>query len=665
MKIQTFQYDPLNCLINASDVSGTTNKYGQTFQYDKIGDIQQVKNLQSGETVWKDDFEELSLTPTWDAAVQGGTKSPDLWTVSAPAFTPVLGNQSLLVEVNDATDTYVQHNLSSGQSEVRVRFYFHPNNIAMANGDSLTLFTGNNSSGTAVVKVALQYSNGVYQVQASAMDNSSNWQSGNWYTIGNQWNALELDLQSAANSGSLGFWVNGAFKQTISGINNSNQLVSQERLGAMSVNLTNVGQSSYDQILYDAFESRTLTYIGLLPTPQVTDAGSSSNHLAAYHPAAGSNQISDTVLQDVSTPTAISACGAYLSPGALTNPGNTMSMTATNVTGVPLAIQAIYVYWNNTTGHSGGSDNTLDLLSISIGSTTSWSTTAVGSNPHGDPGVYAPFYSVPLTSASLPIGTSTVAFTFTQSYTNPNGTERIYIMFSTNGCQGDVIDSSDGGIDFSTPSLTPTFTIVPSPTATVTAGPSPIATLTPSLTATPSKTSTAVTNTVTPTLTSTPVPPTSTSTNTAPPPMAAYWSFDQSTPGFDTSGRSTPSNGTPMGAQISARLLCSFPAVQWRGPVFQRAAHDKSGTDQWFYALHVGLSKADQFRHFVCAPEQRRHIAGLPPLYQFERLSDFPHSKPGGYQCHPHSDPDSSGHYCRYCRSAASHKYLDTHRSGL
>ena len=55
---QTFQYDPLNRLINASDVSGTTNKYGQTFQYDKIGDIQQVKNLQSGETVWKDDFEE-------------------------------------------------------------------------------------------------------------------------------------------------------------------------------------------------------------------------------------------------------------------------------------------------------------------------------------------------------------------------------------------------------------------------------------------------------------------------------------------------------------------------------------------------------------------------------------------------------------------------------
>ena len=36
-----------------------------------------------------------------------------------------------MVEPNTSADTYVLHNLSGGQSEVRVRFYFHPNNIAM------------------------------------------------------------------------------------------------------------------------------------------------------------------------------------------------------------------------------------------------------------------------------------------------------------------------------------------------------------------------------------------------------------------------------------------------------------------------------------------------------------------------------------------------------
>ena len=102
-----------------------------------------------------------------------------------------------------------------------------------------------------------------------------------------------------------------------------------------------------------------------------------------------------------------------------------MSMTATNSTGVDPAIQAIYVYGTNGTGHSGGTDTTLDLLSTAIGSNTIWSTSVVGRNPYGDQGVYAPFYPIPFSSASLPTGTSTIYFTFTQSYNSQNGSERI------------------------------------------------------------------------------------------------------------------------------------------------------------------------------------------------------------------------------------------------
>ena len=130
---------------------------------------------------------------------------------------------------------------------------------------------------------------------------------------------------------------------------------------------------------------------------------------------------------------AIANCSASLSHGAITYPGNTMSMTITNSTGSALAIQAIYVYWNDMTGHSAGPDYTVDLLSTSIGGTTIWSTS---------PGVHSSFFAVPFTSASLSTGTSTIAFTFDQSYTYQNGSERIYIMFWTNGCQYNVIDSS-------------------------------------------------------------------------------------------------------------------------------------------------------------------------------------------------------------------------------
>ena len=110
-----------------------------------------------------------------------------------------------------------------------------------------------------------------------------------------------------------------------------------------------------------------------------------------------------------------------------------MSMTVTNSTGTALALQALYVWWNNTSGHSGP-DPTLDLLGVTLGGATIWSS---------NPGVYNDWFSVPVDSVNLPTGTSTVAFVFTQQYNQQNLGERIYIMFWTNGCQNYVIDSSN------------------------------------------------------------------------------------------------------------------------------------------------------------------------------------------------------------------------------
>jgi hypothetical protein len=100
-----------------------------------------------------------------------------------------------------------------------------------------------------------------------------------------------------------------------------------------------------------------------------------------------------------------------------------MSMNVTNSTGQVLAIQAIYLYWNNSTGHSGGAVN---LLNTTVGGTSIWSTS---------PGIYSSFYSVPFTSASLPTGTSAIAANFDQTYnTNLSGSE-IFVLFWNNGCQ--------------------------------------------------------------------------------------------------------------------------------------------------------------------------------------------------------------------------------------
>ncbi|HEX2698253.1 MAG TPA: hypothetical protein VHM28_11135, partial [Anaerolineales bacterium] len=312
---QTYQYDFLNRLTSAQSVtSGATPtvQYNQGYEYDQVGNITKVRDLQNGEADFKDDFEDATLS-TWSSVVQGGPTSPDIWNVWKSGFTPVLGNYSLLVEINDNNDTYVQNNLSSGQSSYRARFYFNPNSIALyddghGGGDSLVLFNGNTSSGS-VLKVTLHRSNGVYQVRESFKDNNGTWQDGDWYTIANKWNVIEVDWQ-AGTSGTLGFWLNGIFKQVIGPVDNSGQQLTQARLGAMNVSIQGVSGDGGPklQILFDAFESRTLTYIGPVPQ-QVSQSGTltypSNGQLVSYH---------DAPLQDPPTDTATSTLTPTYTP---------------------------------------------------------------------------------------------------------------------------------------------------------------------------------------------------------------------------------------------------------------------------------------------------------------------------------------------------------------
>ena len=47
------------------------------------------------------------------------------------------------------------------------------------------------------------------------------------------------------------------------------------------------------------------------------------------------------------------------------------------------------------------------------------------------------------TYPTLPIGTSTTAFNFSNTYNNQNGTERIIVYLVTNGCQSYPVDSGN------------------------------------------------------------------------------------------------------------------------------------------------------------------------------------------------------------------------------
>ena len=131
------------------------------------------------------------------------------------------------------------------------------------------------------------------------------------------------------------------------------------------------------------------------------------------------------------TPTAINNCN-LVTHGPEVISGTELSMTITNPTGVDLVILDITAFWDHDSGHKTGSDKTLRLESIDLGGSIIWS---------GN--VYAPTFNYnPPGLLVIPPGTTTITFTFHQTYSDTGeNSQRIFINLETNGCQGFPIDS--------------------------------------------------------------------------------------------------------------------------------------------------------------------------------------------------------------------------------
>ena len=124
--------------------------------------------------------------------------------------------------------------------------------------------------------------------------------------------------------------------------------------------------------------------------------------------------------------TPITGCNGALSLGLLTKSGNSMSLNVTNSHVAPLQISVVNVQWNHDKGHQTGSDRTLQLQNVTLGGTI-WTGSETG-----------PSYPVSPTSPGIfPAGaTSTLTFTFQQSYDFWDNTESVTINLATPGCEG-------------------------------------------------------------------------------------------------------------------------------------------------------------------------------------------------------------------------------------
>ena len=161
--------------------------------------------------------------------------------------------------------------------------------------------------------------------------------------------------------------------------------------------------------------SRTPT---ITPTLQFTYTPSRTP--TATLPATATRTRTPTPVQ----PTALPSCN--VTPGLLKQSGNSLTMTINNQTGANLEIDFVTFQWNHDKGHQTGSDKSLILLSASLQGTTFWT----GNDP--GPSTIPPI--TPSPAVSIPTGTSTITFTFHQSFDNWDNTELVEIQLLNTGC---------------------------------------------------------------------------------------------------------------------------------------------------------------------------------------------------------------------------------------
>jgi len=181
--------------------------------------------------------------------------------------------------INDNNSIYVIDDRPTAEGRYRVRFYFDPNTITMAQNDAHLIFLGRTangtSTGTTVLQVEFRFSGGKYQLRALILDDATTFTSSGWFTISDAPHAIEMDWRAStaagANNGSLTLWIDGVQQANVTGIDNDTRRIESVRLGA----LTGVDTGTRGAYFFDAFESRRQTYIGLAtptdtPTPTAT-----------------------------------------------------------------------------------------------------------------------------------------------------------------------------------------------------------------------------------------------------------------------------------------------------------------------------------------------------------------------------------------------------------
>lgn len=199
--------------------------------------------------IFSDGFESGNFS-AWSA------NSNNAGRLSVSTAAALQGNYGLEVAFSNKVNMLVRNDSPTAETRYRARFYFHPNSIAMATGDNITLFQGLDAAGSIVLSIQFNRSSAGYQVRARSYDSGlAAFVNTPYFTISNAVHTLEVDW---GNDGHLTFCIDGIQQANLTGINNSIYNIETVRLGAPTMSITGTSGSFY----IDGFESRRSTYIG-------------------------------------------------------------------------------------------------------------------------------------------------------------------------------------------------------------------------------------------------------------------------------------------------------------------------------------------------------------------------------------------------------------------
>ena len=219
-------------------------------------------------TLFSDGFEADNMA-AWSGTTGDGTS------LAVTTDAAIVGNKGLKVTVDDNNDNYVYDLKVNNEKRYRVRFYFDPNTISMANNDSFLIFNSGDE-----INVEFRFSGGDYQVRSTTVTSYGNYYSP-WVTITDDPHALELDWKASSSSynpdGYLNFWVDGTQVGNITSVPNFSQSITKVEMGAF----LGIRDSDRGSLYFDAFESRYLEYIGVDPNVSIPPAPTKGDALFA------------------------------------------------------------------------------------------------------------------------------------------------------------------------------------------------------------------------------------------------------------------------------------------------------------------------------------------------------------------------------------------------